>query len=80
MSNQATPAASASSRLTALNASISAAIRALSRPVRVANGVTPQSGIETTNTRDGSPPASATARSSSPSNAGRYASALPPRN
>src|SRR5690606_7289890 len=59
-STQRAPAAAAPPRAARLNWSMAAAICPRSRPS--AKGITPQSGIESTSTRDGSRPANPTAR------------------
>lgn len=55
MSMKATPASAHNVRAAALWASISRATVAASRPIPAANGVTPQSGIDSMTTRRGSP-------------------------
>ena len=55
MSMKRTPTDSHTVRAAALNASISRPMRMRPRPSRAANAVTPQSGIDTTNTRDADP-------------------------
>src|ERR1035437_10322869 len=76
-SPQCAPPASVSARPIALKWSISRAILARSLPA--ANRVTPQSGIESTITRDGFPAANSTARATSDLNSARYFSASRPR-
>ncbi len=71
------PARAASSWFAALNAPISSDMRDCSRPS--ANGVTLQSGMESTMTRRLSPPANPTARSRRPRNSPLYASGERPR-
>src|SRR5690606_19783382 len=67
-STKATPRPSQASRARALNASSSRATCVRSRPDWRANGVTPQSGIDSTRTRSARPPANPIARSSSSPN------------
>ena len=66
-------------RAAALQASSSSAMRMRSRPDWIANGVTPQSGIDSTSTRSARPLAKPVARASRASNSSRYASTLRPR-
>src|SRR5690606_34408008 len=79
MSTQCAPARAASSRQMALKASIWVATRARSRPWAKANGVTPQSGIASTSTRAGSPPAKPAARRSRAAKRVRKPSGSSPR-
>src|SRR5512146_240293 len=76
-STNVAPASAVSSRTAELNRSISAAIRVRSRSR--ANGVTPQSGMERTITRDARPSAKRNARSSSDRKRWRKSSACRPR-
>src|SRR5690606_646955 len=78
-STKATPRPSQVSRATALKASSSRATWSRSRPDWRANGVTPQSGIDSTSTRSARPPANPIARSSRPANCSRYSSRGRPR-
>src|SRR6185437_4096107 len=76
---QCAPTLPVSAHAAALKASISRATHERSRPSSAANGVMPQSGIDTTITCPALPPASSLARCSSSRNCPRYSSSDRPR-
>src|SRR5690606_14409643 len=79
MSTKATPRAAQAWRAAALQASSSRAMAATSRPEAAPNGVTPQSGMESTSTRSARPPAKPIARPSRAANSRAYSVTSRPR-